>query len=150
MDIALFYAKRFCERDQIGTKGFSPEFLEALRSYKWPGNVRELVNSLESALTAAAYDQTMLPVHLPRPIRIQAVRVAVESQTKSFAGSQKNDNIPAPMPSFRELIESTERKYFMDLISHTKGNIKASCNISGLSRSRLYGLMKKHNISRKS
>lgn len=150
IDIALFHTKKCCERNQIGTKGFSPEFLEALKNYKWPGNVRELVNSLETALIAAEHAHNLLPVHLPEHIRIKTVRATFENQTESFASSKKNSTVPVPLPSFREFIESAERKYFQNLISYTQKNIKASCNISGLSRSRLYGLMKKHNISRKS
>jgi two-component system, NtrC family, response regulator len=151
IDIALFHAIKCCERNHIGSKGFSPEFLEALKSYNWPGNVRELVNSLETALITiqAEHAHNLLPVHLPEHIRIKAVRASFENQKESFADSKKNSTVPVSLPSFREFIESAECKYFQNLISHTQRNIKASCNISGLSRSRLYGLMKKHNLSRK-
>jgi two-component system NtrC family response regulator len=149
IDIALFHAIKCCERNHIGSKGFSPEFLEALKSYNWPGNVRELVNSLETALITAEHAHNLLPVHLPEHIRIKAVRASFENQKESFADSKKNGTVPVSLPSFREFIESAECKYFQNLISHTQRNIKASCNISGLSRSRLYGLMKKHNLSRK-
>jgi two-component system NtrC family response regulator len=150
IDIALFHIKKCCERNQIGTKGFSPEFSESLKSYQWPGNVRELVNSLETALIAGEHAHNLLPIHLPEHIRIKVIRALFKNQTESFADSKKNDMVAMSLPSFRETIKSAEYTYLQNLISHTKGNIKASCNISGLSRSRLYGLMKKHDISRKS
>jgi len=42
------------------------------------------------------------------------------------------------------------RDYFRDLLAVTKGNIEETCRISGLSRSRLYSILKRHDISRQS
>jgi DNA-binding NtrC family response regulator len=47
----------------------------------------------------------------------------------------------------RELsVNLAERKYLDDLLSITGGDIKEACRVSGLSRPRLYTLMKKHNL----
>lgn len=149
IDIAMFYSKKICEQNQVGTKGFTPEFLEALRSYAWPGNVRELINTIETAVAAAVHDHILLPLHLPVELRIQLSQAPFLAPARSDAELKINEKISASLPAFRKLIESTEQRYFQDLISHTKGSIKASCEISGLSRSRMYGLLKKHNISHK-
>jgi two-component system NtrC family response regulator len=150
IDIALFHTRRLCEQHRMGTKGFSPEFFELLRDYEWPGNVRELINALKSVLTAAVNESTLLPIHMPMQIRIHSVRSSLEIQDRSKAESEKTNQYEPVASTFREAIESTEQKYIQNLISETKGDIKDACRISGLSRSRLYGLMKKHNISRKS
>ena len=47
---------KFCDRQEIGTKGFSPEFIESLGLYDWPGNVRELSNTILSVLSEAGND----------------------------------------------------------------------------------------------
>ncbi|MFO7557877.1 MAG: helix-turn-helix domain-containing protein [Desulfobacterales bacterium] len=46
-------------------------------------------------------------------------------------------------------MNSLEQEYLEKLIASINGNIQEACRISGLSRSRLYGLMKKYNITRK-
>ncbi|TFH52165.1 MAG: hypothetical protein E4G89_01655, partial [Methanothrix sp.] len=49
---------------------------------------------------------------------------------------------------FRETsIAELEQQYLKDLILLTQGNVKKACQISGLSRSRLYALLKKCAIS---
>jgi two-component system NtrC family response regulator len=68
--IAKYYAAKLCDRHGIGLKGFSPDLLSALRSYRWPGNVRELLHALERALAAAFHEPTLFPQHLPEHVRM--------------------------------------------------------------------------------
>jgi two-component system NtrC family response regulator len=55
------------------------------------------------------------------------------------------------MPKFKVFHENAlsmlEKDYFKKLMSLSDGNIKEACLIAGLSRSRLYALLKKHHIS---
>jgi two-component system NtrC family response regulator len=51
------------------------------------------------------------------------------------------------LQKFRETaVTEAERRYLMDLLSVTEGDIQKACQISGLSRSRLYALLKKHRL----
>jgi two-component system NtrC family response regulator len=80
------------------------------------------------------------------------VSLARASVTKE-APSPVKDIIPsAPLPplkSFREsALREAERQYLEDLMSLAGSNIKEACRISGLSRPRLYALMKKYRVSR--
>jgi len=56
-----------------------------------------------------------------------------------------------PMTSLKDArdraIEVEEKKYLERLLAVTGGNIKKCCEIAGLSRSRLYDLLKKYQIS---
>ena len=45
-----------------------------------------------------------------------------------------------------EAIADIEDRYLRQLLSNTGGRIKEACSISGLSRSRLYQLLKDHGI----
>ena len=145
IDIAIFYTKKLCDQYGIGIKGFSPEFEVCLKRYTWPGNVRELINTLQSVLSASLNDHTLLPIHLPIHIRIKATQLSLPNGNNGNGKNNKKENlIPT---SFRETMKMAEEKYLRELISLTKGNIKVSCEISSLSRSRLYGLMKEHSIS---
>jgi two-component system NtrC family response regulator len=50
-------------------------------------------------------------------------------------------------PKMQEFRKNAEHQYLRQLISFTKSDIREACRRSGLSRSRLYALMKKHRIS---
>ncbi len=140
-ELAMYHMARVCERYQIGTKGFSPEFFDALMAYDWPGNVRELVNAIERAVTAAYNNPTLFPKHLPVEIRVKVARSAIKKEVPS------PDSRETPLISLTDYRLASERQYLQDLMFQTKGNIREACRISGLSRSRLYALLKEHSIS---
>jgi two-component system NtrC family response regulator len=70
-----------------------------------------------------------------------------------FTATRSPDDHPdSQIPSFKIFrdtsLASAENRYFSKLMELTRGNIKQSCAISGLSRTRLYTLLKKHGIDR--
>jgi len=148
-DLVAYYTAELCQRFGIEPKEFSPEFLDLLSAYPWSGNVRELINALERSLISARYEKVLFPKHLPTHIRVQVARSSV---------GEKEPEGPSPAPSPRtfptiqemreKVIDDAERKYLHDLLSFARGNIQEACRISGLSRSRFYLLLKKHNISK--
>jgi two-component system NtrC family response regulator len=151
-ELALYYAAKICGRYGTTTKGFSPEFFEALDSYEWPGNVRELVNTMERVIAAARQDPILFPKHLPTHIRIDVVRASINREAPVEFSEKGDVGPPSPLPNLRDFRENAiaeaEQQYLYDLMSLTGGNIKEACKISGLSRPRLYALLKKYHISR--
>ena len=149
--LALFHMSEICERYRIEIKEFSPEFLEVLHRYPWPGNIRELVNAVERAIITARNEPVLFPKHLPTHIHARAARSqAGINGLRKTAGTAT----PASGKSFPQLkdwrnqaLSDLERKYLKDLLSVTQGNMKEAIRVSGLSRSRLYGLLKKYGIS---
>ncbi len=139
-DLAMYHMARVCERYQIGTKGFSPEFFDALMAYEWPGNVRELVSAIERAISDAYHEPTLFPKHLPLDLRVKVARSSVRNEATPTPEGV------APLGSLAECREAAERRYLQDLMLQTNGKIKEACRISGLSRSRLYALFKEHNL----
>jgi len=140
-ELAMYHMARVCERYQIGTKGFSPEFFDALMAYEWPGNVRELVNAMERAISDAYHEPTLFPKHLPLDLRVKVARSSVKKEAIPTAEGV------VPLGSLAECRHAAEGRYLRDLMFQTKGKIKEACRISGLSRSRLYVLLKEHNLS---
>jgi two-component system NtrC family response regulator len=65
-DLVLFHVDAICDRFGVGSKGFDPGFMAALKRYEWPGNVRELVNTLEQAITSAGDSPTLFPTICPK------------------------------------------------------------------------------------
>jgi two-component system NtrC family response regulator len=153
-ELAMYHMGKLCHEYGTEMKGFSPEFFEALASYDWPGNVRELINSLERVLVSARHDPTLFPKHLPAPIRIQIARASVgqSGDTPIEEALPQRDTPAATLPKYRgfrqSVLDDAEKRYLGDLMVGAHGNIKEACHISGLGRTRLYTLMKKHGISR--
>ncbi|MBN1906144.1 MAG: sigma-54-dependent Fis family transcriptional regulator [Deltaproteobacteria bacterium] len=154
-ELSLNIISKACERERIGTKGYSPEFIKTLEAYNWPGNVRELVNALEGAISKARYEPTLFPKHLSDRIRIDLARSTITDHMDR-AGKSSDRNITSALsrilPTIKELRETVicenEKKYITELLSVTNGDIKEACRIAGLGRARLYGLMKNYGISR--
>jgi two-component system NtrC family response regulator len=59
---------------------------------------------------------------------------------------------PEALPAYHVFRESAldrlEKEYLQRLIRTARGSIKEACQLSGLGRTRLYTLMKKHELSR--
>jgi two-component system NtrC family response regulator len=71
--LAYFFLDRFARRHGKNIRKISPAALRLLKRHDWPGNVRELENRLERAVIMADGD-TLLPLHLPPPLRPAAAR----------------------------------------------------------------------------
>ena len=148
-ELMVYHLSNLCQRYNITTKGFSPDVLEAFRSYEWPGNVRELVNALERALAAAWHEPTLFAKHLPQEIRIKLLRRSIQ-RDQGYSGASGQIG-PKPLLSWKETrdagLDKLEYEYLRDLMAHTKGDVNEALEISGLKRSRLYQLLKKHGLS---
>ncbi|MFP4349185.1 MAG: sigma-54-dependent transcriptional regulator [Desulfococcaceae bacterium] len=156
-ELAVHYMSLICDKYEAETKGFSPDFFEALHAYDWPGNVRELINTLEGVFAETRYEPTLFPQHLPERIRVQMVRSSVQEVCgdASFEASETDPHRPASAetpPAFKDyrdrVLAEAETAYLRDLMAYTQGSIKEACRISGMGRTTLYNLMKKYNISR--
>ena len=54
--LAHHFLDKYAVRGRSHIRGFTPEAVEALRTYAWPGNVRELENAVERAVVLAPGD----------------------------------------------------------------------------------------------
>ncbi|NDY55485.1 sigma-54-dependent Fis family transcriptional regulator [Desulfovibrio sulfodismutans] len=162
-------------RRGLPEKILSDEFLAALSAYPWPGNIREVCNTMEGVLALARDDQVLHPVHLPLHIRVHAVRSKVEESEAArqvgngarpaapFAASgggavappaaapESGQALPgdptAPLPPIKDFRDQHEADYLRLLLTRHAGNMRKILSVSGLSRSRLYALLKKHGLS---
>lgn len=151
-ELMIYYMTRLCERYEISVKGFSPDFLEGLMAYEWPGNVRELIGTMEKAISEAFNEPTLYAKHLPIDIRIGLKKTEIEKNNPAHNIQQ---SVSSPAVSFTTLgdyrdraIMEAEKGYLENLMRITEANIKEACRISGLSRPRLYALLKKHNTTK--
>jgi len=151
-DMAVFYVEKVCRRFGIAPKKFSDEFLKYLARHDWPGNVRELFHVLEHACAAGLHEETLFPVHLPQDLRVAIARSLFEDKRRvkadggNGAGGVGAEQILS-LKRFRQTAYSDlEEVYLRNLLTSSAGSIKEACTLSRLSRTRLYGLLKKYNI----
>jgi two-component system NtrC family response regulator len=149
-DLMLYYLVRFCEQYDSPVKGYSPDFLEVLTAYDWPGNIRELIQALEKAIISAKDEPVLFPKHLPDHIRIHLARASVLQKRAPAPGPEAGSTAVDPslnLKDFREAeLARIEKDYLSSLLSRTNGDVGEACRVSGLSRSRLYTLLKKYGL----
>ena len=145
-NLASHYLKKFSQRYRIKDKKASPELMGMLIRYQWPGNVRELINAIEKSVSAARDSHTLFSKHLPTEIRVSLAQSSVKVPEKNLADLECQTGNIDSLPDLKNILASTERKYLQNLVSHTCGNVKKICAISGLSRSRIYDRLRKYNI----
>jgi len=155
--LAMGYVHTICQSNRLPIKGILPETLKMLLSFPWPGNVRELKNSLEKAIISDPENPILYPIHLPAEIRLHHIRTLASQKSEQelppalYDPLVKHGNLPSALPLFKEyrrvLCNDVEKYYLQRLINDTEGKISSACKVSGLSRSRLYGLLKLHSLT---
>jgi len=146
-DLTHYHVANACSQYHIDAKGIPQEFLEALAKYHWPGNVRELNQALEKALASSGGNPILFPKDLPVHIRASMARKSILPGKEA----ENRDASPSPeMPTLEKVrasvVAQAEKKYLQELLFQSHGDIPKACAMSGLSRSRLYSLFKKHRI----
>jgi len=108
----------------------SPMFVASLSRGAWPGNVRELRNYLERA---AVLDDLE---HLAGASASAAPEAAAESADASQPYQQARDRVLAEF----------ERRYVEQLLRAHHGNVSAAARASGIDRTYLHRLMRRHGL----
>jgi two-component system NtrC family response regulator len=158
-ELALYHVEKLCLRYKLGHKELTREAAAFLEDYPWPGNVRELVHVVEQAVVAARSDELVQPEHLPRNVRAVAMRhrmqrngtggAAVVPAAVSMAVSAGGEAALPTWKAYRErVMAEMERQYLLRLLTESGGSITQAGRLSGLSRQRLYALLKRNGISR--
>lgn len=145
LQIAKYQVKKSCKDHNLPNKEISLDFVEILEKHNWPGNVRELINTIETSITSAQFENTLFAFHLPAKIRAKITRLKItKGQNKSVILSE--DNFFQDSLTHKELISKTEKKYLESLYKSSNGDIQQLIKCSGLSRTVLYRKMKEFGI----
>ena len=153
-ELVIYLTGRIFAKQGLAPKDYSPDFISSLKQFDWPGNVRELNNTLEATISKAFDEPILFPKHIPEHIRIKMAQSTVAPVINDHApGWSSEMELPqTSLPTMKvyrcSAIDKAEKAYLQDLMAATQGNIKEACSISGLGRTRLFTLMKKHEVSR--
>jgi two-component system response regulator GlrR len=124
--LAQHYLHRFGQELHKDVQGFAPEAMQRLMRYDWPGNVRELTNVVERAVVLA-------PHRLITPDLL-----LLESRQR-----------PGPhtaLVSFQDARDDFERRYLIQALTATKGNVARAAARAGKHRADFYKLLRKHGL----
>jgi len=157
-EIIRTHASRVCRLSRRAEKGFADDFFQVLEHYHWPGNVRELLNTIENVLSSAYDDPMLFAKHLPDAIRAYAARRRVSPAPEPPAAPpapqpvSQNDRqddrlktVERPLP-MRAFIDAMRAEYLKRLMAYSDGDVNRACRVSGLSRARLYQLLKRYPL----
>lgn len=151
VDLIRYHVPLICERMGLAPKDVSGDFLEVASKYTWPGNIREIVNALERSVAVARNETMLFSAHLPNYLRIHLAQ-------QSFQRSRENNTpringglpLSPGLPSLAEVrgaaVDEAERQYLKELVALVGSDVALACKVSGLSRSRLYALLKRHRV----
>ncbi len=122
--LVAYFVQQVAARYGKPIHGFAPDALEALATAAWPGNVRQLYNVVEQscALTATP----LIPLALvARALRKPALEAL----------------------SYTEAKHRFERKYLVQLLKLTEGNVADAARIAERNRTEFYRLLQKYDLT---
>jgi two-component system response regulator HydG len=120
--LALHFLRRFAQERGKDLREISSGAMRLLLDYSWPGNVRELENSVEHAVVLAKSSQL---------------------EAWDFPSALHH-----PAPSFPDTIADQELSHLLNILEECGWNKKLAAQRLGISRSTVYAILKRHNISK--
>jgi transcriptional regulator with GAF, ATPase, and Fis domain len=144
-----YYCDEAAEKLERRPVQLSPGLRQLLERYAYPGNIRELRNIVYRLSCLA--DDTADIVHLPDAVRQQA---QLEAVTPAF--SMHLDGNSLRLGSGQDLAEikktasnHAEKQYLQKALTSTRGNVAELARRTGMNRSHLQMLLKKHGLRSK-
>lgn len=122
--LAHCFLNEFRDQMKKNVSQFSPAAMKKLINASWPGNVRELKNIVEYCVAMSSD-----PVISPDLIMLDP--------------EETNDGLKP----FKEAKMDFEKKYIMQLLQLTKGNVSRAAKLAGKYRADFYDLMKKCGLN---
>jgi two-component system NtrC family response regulator len=149
--LAHHYIRELCRGLNIDVKAMGEEFTETLEVYDWPGNVRELINVLQAALVQSLGETVLYPQALPLELRLRQVKYSFgpgggEGQATEMKPQMPPDSIGELLPPYQQFRSQLEKTYLRQLMSAAQGRVSRACEISRLSRARIYQMLAKHDL----
>jgi len=121
--LARHFLEIYSTANSKAIRGFSEEVMQIFLDYDWPGNVRELQNVVEHAVILAKGD-TITEIDLPHNLRETFPRTHADISS----------------------LKDTERSLILKVLEETEGNKYQAAKRLGITRSTLYGKLRKHGI----
>lgn len=139
--IAAEILRKLTRRMDLIVYDFTPEALQALKTYPWPGNVRELENVLERALNLLEDDLYIKTALLPEVLLKGAPAPSPDPAQAPAAAP------PAPDTALKAHTGHLEREMILEALKNTGGNKKKAAALLGISRAGLYKKLEHYGLT---
>jgi two-component system response regulator HydG len=117
--LAMFFLKRYADKNDKDIEGFAEDAMLALTSYDWPGNVRELENAVERAVVFTT--GSVVPL------------AALPQGVSAFAESKHSLMFRIGTP-----LEELERQAIEITLQHTRGDKNLAARLLGIAPRTIY------------
>jgi transcriptional regulator with GAF, ATPase, and Fis domain len=131
-ELANFFLDKFNHETGRRIKGFTPNAMQAMTTYRWPGNIRELKNVVERAVVLAQGD--MLDIE---DLNLSTLRLPSDSGEISLQPAA------AYQPS---TLDDIERNHILATLQATKWNKSRTAELLGIERTTLDRKIKRYNL----
>ncbi|MBI5408511.1 MAG: sigma-54-dependent Fis family transcriptional regulator [Nitrospirae bacterium] len=121
--LARYFLNKFSKEMGL-SKTFSPETIDAVKSYNWPGNVREIINKIRRAIVMSK--ETAVT---PHDLDLEMPNMQIEEVT-----------------SLKEVRCTIEKQKLIEAMKHCNNNISKVARVLCISRPSVYSLRRKYNI----
>ena len=122
--LGRYFLEIYSTANSKAIRGFSQQVMQIFLDYDWPGNVRELQNVVEHGVILAKGDM-ITEIDLPHNLR------------ETF--------FPCTHADISSL-KDTEKNVILKVLRETEGNKYRAAKRLGITRSTLYGKLRKHEI----
>jgi len=125
------------------------EVMSVLVSYSWPGNIRELENKIQQLVvmsTSSVVNAKDIQLTLKEPISKELVIEHINAVKEKIINQSEIETFNVAKKKVNDLFEKT---YLTQLLSMYKGDMVSASKKAGKSRTALWNLLKKQNLSPK-
>jgi transcriptional regulator with GAF, ATPase, and Fis domain len=131
------FIKKFNKEFSKNVEGLQKDALDKLMSYDYPGNVRELENIIRYAILVTNEPRISI-ADFPEHLQV------------SMLGIKEVHKLPETLDELKDAIrmakDSVEKIFLVSLLRKTKGNVTEASKISGVNRTVIERMLRKHDI----
>jgi len=142
LPIAYHFLEQFCHELDKTINGFGDDVVHRLMRFDWPGNIRQLKNVVERAAILCESNQISLK-DLPLFRDIEDIEEMLERTPRT------NEELKKIKKDIRQkAVHRVEKNFILNALAKNDWNVTQAAEKTGLQRTNLHNLMKKHNIIR--
>lgn len=130
-ELANFFLDKFNQETGRRIRGFTPNAMQAMATYRWPGNIRELKNVVERAVVLAQND--MLDIE---DLNLSTLRMPSDSGEINLTST----------PYQPATLDDIERNHILATLQATKWNKSKTAELLGIERTTLDRKIKRYNL----
>ncbi|HQY51898.1 MAG TPA: sigma-54 dependent transcriptional regulator [Ignavibacteria bacterium] len=129
-ELTEYFAKKFCDENNIPLKSFSKSAIDLFLSLRWAGNVRELKNIVERLIISVD----------KKVIEYEDIEIPGSRHLKEFS-ELFNKNM-----TLNDFQNESEKIFLLKMLNDYKYNISQTADALKIQRSHLYKLLTKYEI----